>query len=213
MNKNENFKTVNECAEFFIREYPSKTNNEIAQLVRDRMNSDTTTGCIAWYKTKMKNNNNSAVEDMNELTELVNLQNSEEEEVVDYDIKQFDNEAEAYFYNYIKNEYDDKIKKMDSGVGYDYKLKLLGNEMHVEVKGKDKGKISWLQLTSRETEALLNDPLFALALVDLSADGDKRISIIQRTELLQLTRIKLHARLNGLSAEIKREDWDIGKYS
>lgn len=209
------FNSVKECAEYYISNYTDKTNQQIAELVSMQMNTNTTAGCIAWYKSKIKNYDKKMriqESDLNDVKKAIDLLNEEEEIVNDYEIKQYDNEAEAYFYKTIKNDYDQNIKKMKPGVGYDYEMNISGRLMHVEVKGKTKGKISWLQLTSKETEALLNDQYFTLAIVDPDQDNNKRISLIQRIELLQIIKIKLHARLNGLSAEAKRDDWDISNY-
>ena len=58
---------------------------------------------------------------------------------------------------------------------------------------------------------ILNDIDFYLCLIDQNDKG-RKISIINRVELFDLMRIKLHARLNGLSGEEKRKNWDISNY-
>jgi hypothetical protein len=205
------FKSVRDCAEVFIEKYNELSNTDIAKKVSEKMKSQTTAGCISWYKSKLK----STVK----ISSKGNVNNEkilddEEEFINDYEEQILDNEAEAYFYDYISSKTNVKnISKEKPGVGYDFKIILEGGkEMHVEVKSKKKGKISWLQLTSRETEALLNDRDFYLCLIDQKESNFQSITIIGRNELFRLMKIKLHARLNGLSAEKKRDNWDITNY-
>ena len=201
---NSTFKTVAECAESYIKKHPDFTNKELSIKVREEMHSQTTAGCIAWYKSKLKGFTNLEEEEFVEIEKENGI-------VDDYDIQLLDNEAEYNFYNYIVDKVKE-IKKMEPGIGYDFMvINKKDEELHVEVKSKRKGKISWLQLTSRETEAFLEDKKFHLCIIEW-IEGKLAICIIDRKELFDLMKIKLHARINGLSSEIKRKKWNMENY-
>ena len=95
------YKTIKDCAVDYICIYGDKlTNKQIAEKVKNKMESETTSGCIAWYKNKI--NRGIIVVDKRNCTWLnKNSSNSNKEYFFDNNIEKeiIENEAERFVYN------------------------------------------------------------------------------------------------------------------
>jgi len=213
------YRTIQDCAvDIICKEGNQLSNKQIAEKVRQIMNSKTSPACIAWYKSHIKsgdipvnldcrkNPNISNTEDFHISTDtqddyLDNTKNIEESII--------ENEAENFVYQFEKQrtgKYPIKIKNSGKNAeGYDFD----SGDRHIEVKGKKGKKTTWLQLTANETESLIKDSKYCLYLVegDFKKNEDIDLYIIGRDDLLAMSQLKIHARLTQLSNLEKRKVW------
>jgi hypothetical protein len=197
--------TVKDCVINLLKEQPHLSNELIAEKVRATMNSNTTAKNVAWYKWKHSidtvesSTNTTPVEVTDEDLEAAYGEGDQmDEEEIEYWSK-----AEELVVKYEKQK-GARVKRISktSTPGYDIiSLHVNGEERYIEVKSKKKGKMTWLNLTSNETSALLNEPKFWLYIVegDISK-GSIEIAEISRIELLKAVKIKLHGRISNLSS-------------
>lgn len=207
--------TVKELTLQILSEQPSLTNQQVADQVRAQLNSDTTAKNIAWYKWKFSLNQSG------ELNEISNLQVTDEDlETVYGDGDEGDEEEIKYWsqaehlvvkYEKQKGAKVEHISRTQTP-GYDViSTYPNGEQRYIEVKSKKKGKMTWLNLTSNETTALMNEPQFWLYILegDIST-GAVQITEVSRIDLLKAVKIKMHGRVSNLSG-YKRNIYEISK--
>lgn len=204
-----NFKTIKDCAVYYIcSEGDRLTNRQIADKVRKEMNSATTEKSIAWYKNKINRGiikvDKAACKWLNK-SESVRIKEAISENL---DQEAFANEAERFVSEMEKKRtgmYPKKMKTND-GPGYDFD----SGDRHIEVKGSIKKNRGFIELTPKETETMINDPLYYLYLVEGNFEkdpGNIDLYMIPKNDLLEMTQMKIYARLTRLSNNEKRKNW------
>jgi hypothetical protein len=191
--------TVKECVLQILQQYPHLSNEEVAGRVRHELDSQTTAKNVAWYKWKMGQTDElPQVEVTDEEAETIFGfgEASDEEEVENWA------KAEEIVASYERNK-GAQVKRIskEATPGYDIISKYTTGETRlIEVKSKKKGKMTWLNLTSNETTALMNEPDFWLYIVEGDpAKGALQIVEVSRLQLLKAVKIKLHGRISNLS--------------
>ncbi len=189
--------TVKECVLNILKNEPNLSNQEIADKVKQELNSKTTASNIAWYKWDLaKKNEIPQIEISDDDAEAVfGFGDAGEEDIKDW------RQAEEIVADYERSK-GAKVEHISHSQtpGYDIRSVYLNGETRlIEVKSKQKGKISWLQLTSNETTCLLNQPNFWLYLIEGNfASGKVQVVEISRENLLKAIKIKLHGRISNL---------------
>lgn len=201
--------TIKELAIKFLKEsFASSTNpnyKEIAKRIRDITNSKTSAASVRWYASKYKTEiNMKNIDEDLEIDELVdvaiNLEN-EESEVDNWEraedlILEYE-KRKGWSAKKVTNPSDLNVK------GYDIISKNPnGQERHIEVKSKKNRAFTWLQLTSRETEAFNSDPFYYIYLVEGDCnDKASKIDIVEidRCELIKMAKFKTVVRFSQLS--------------